>query len=204
MKILTRKATSTYLALSRESFYVGAIPWSFLISRLLFIAKNGMKDDPSVEYARRILHLEELGMNDEWPYGDVEPEADNNHGEGSYILISQQDDEEILTIHFSLNVKGLREWFFRPGDPDYFPSIPHGHWNNKDFPKLDAYLGWVYDCFGAQIRRESRSSIITLWNDRKFRIEAAKAVGYYLQTYPTYSGWRVANPLILPKRQSRL
>lgn len=174
-----------------------------MIARLAFIAQNGIKGDPAVEYARRILLLEEAELNNEWAYGDVGPAEDHDPSKGPYIVIPHLDEEEDFVLHFSLNVPGLSNWYFRPGDPDYFPSIPHGHWNDLEFPKLDAYLGWVYDHFGKQIKRESRKNIVTLWNDEGFRLAAAKAVNHYLQTYPKYSGWRVANPLVLPKKRKR-
>jgi hypothetical protein len=95
---------------------------------------------------------------------------------------------------------GLTQWVFHQSDPDYFPSVPHGHYQGKKQPKLDAYLGWIYDG-SRQTGREPRAKIIALWNDQKFRDFARTAINFYIASFPSYRGWRVPDPRVLPRRR---
>jgi len=64
---------------------------------------------------------------------------------------------------FFSGVRGLKEWVFHQYDPDFHPSVPHGHFQRRNQPKLDPYLGWVYRG-SKQIDRKPRQAIIDLWN----------------------------------------
>lgn len=97
-------------------------------------------------------------------------------------------------------VNGFSAWHFNQYDPDFFPSVPHGHWKEKEARKLDVYLGWVYE--GAeQVSREKRRLIVDLWNNEEFRRFAETAIDYYLDHHPSYKGWRVSNPRKLPVKR---
>jgi hypothetical protein len=88
---------------------------------------------------------------------------------------------------------------FHRYDDDFFPSVPHGH--RKDARrKLDAYLGWVYSG-SAQQSREPRWKIVALWNEAAFRDLARASIHYFVERHPAYVGWRVRNPLRLPRRR---
>jgi hypothetical protein len=103
-----------------------------------------------------------------------------------------------------------RTWDFHKGDADPYPSIPHGHAvvgnRAEEHPKLDAYLGHVYDGSGRIVTRESRTAIIALWNDEKFRTFAFAALVHALDEDPTLSGALrrnrgIKDPLALPRRR---
>jgi hypothetical protein len=94
---------------------------------------------------------------------------------------------------------GLSQWTFYQADPDFFPSIPHGHLLSEKRKKLDAYLGWIYRD-GKPFGREPRWKTIALWNDEGFRLFASMAIGYYRHQFPGHH-WRVPDPGRLPRRR---
>jgi hypothetical protein len=119
----------------------------------------------------------------------------------SKIVVSHRraQFEPPLIAFIPANRTGLHQWYFRQADPDFFPSIPHGHRRNQVKVKLDAYRGWIYN-EDRQIGREPRWNIIALWNDKRFRSFASIAIHYYLATYPGFL-WRVSHPLKLPRQR---
>lgn len=128
---------------------------------------------------------------------DIEGEKFEVLGTGK--IFGHLEEEKI--IHFYPIGTGADMWEFHPFDNDFFPSIPHGHLNGSPFPKLDPYLGFVYDSHHKQVDCIKRKTIITLWNNDDFREFARKAISYYLNEHKHYKGWRVQNPLKLPRRR---
>jgi hypothetical protein len=50
----------------------------------------------------------------------------------------------IMTLNYILRQKvSFRISFFLKEIQTFFPSIPHRHRDNKNYPKLDAYIGWI-------------------------------------------------------------
>ena len=198
MNYLSHDAAKIYFDASEAAFRLGAISHEQLLHRLAALAILCRPDEPVSQMAGRRLRESPAAIVDDWlevrdspeptPSGDAPPAPQTRH-----------NDDPIL--HFIPGPgTGLSVWVFHPYDPDYFPSIPHGHFNGQPQPKLDAYLGWVYQS-ARQIRREPRASIVALWNDAAFRAVAAAAINYYLTSHPQYSGWRVRNPRRLPRRR---
>jgi hypothetical protein len=113
---------------------------------------------------------------------------------------SGAEDDQIDRFLSETGILGS-PWRFHQSDDDFFPSIPHGHLKTADHIKLDAYLGYTYDTKKNNVRlaRETKTFIATLWNNEKFRVFALRAIDYYLDRFPGYLGWRVANPRRLPK-----
>ncbi len=196
MTVLTKAAARAYLRCTTIAFRSGYIPWIAFQERLKFLAISCSSDDSSSQYARRILEPEQQEIDDEW-FGD---EGENVESENSSGVIGSTEVDEDFLIYLVVRNLGLSQWHFHQADPDFFPSIPHGHEKGASQPKLDAYLGWVYRNT-SQIRRESRKTIIRLWNDDGFRNFARVAINFYLSTHPHYNGWRVLNPRILPKKR---
>lgn len=97
------------------------------------------------------------------------------------------------------NIKGMSRWHFRKTDPDHFPSVPHGHEDNMDWPVCDPYTGRVYDGEREELqdRRLSRKTRIALWKDAKFRAFALTAIMYHENAFP-YRPIRVRRPHRLP------
>ena len=97
--------------------------------------------------------------------------------------------------------RGLPEWEFHKGDPDPLPSVPHGHYKGKALPKLDPYLGWVCGAQRKQLDRLPKEQTRALWNDAQYRDFASAALTHFIRENPRWSGWRVGNPLRLPRRR---
>lgn len=91
------------------------------------------------------------------------------------------------------------EWIFYKGDPDPYPSVPHGHGTLDERRKLDAYLGYIY-IGGIVDGRLTKTETINLWNDDKFRRFAQDALEHFLAQNPKHS-FRVRNPRKLPRKR---
>lgn len=207
MKYLTRDAARIYLEISQTCFMAGFISWSQLMQRLVALKALCSPTNPSGSFADRMLRLEEWESTEEWDYEGESPSntrLPNDHRSGQFesILdyIPDEDDNEAFLYFFAGTNTGLSNWEFHQYDDDFFPSIPHGHWLGKKQPKLDPYEGWVYQG-SKQVRREPRKNVIALWNDRQFRTFAKMAIQYYLAAHSHYKGWRVTDPLRLPRRR---
>jgi|GEM_PF-2702651 len=206
MTYLTRYASRAFLSTSKMAHLMGLISWSQLMDRLVALRDMCGPDDPSGRFAERMLRLEEWASESKWPY---EGDSPSNVSQGptgassfgnSLDYPQGEDDEGAYLCFFPATRTGLSAWKFHQYDADFFPSVPHGHWNGQNQPKLDPYQGWVYHG-SEQKRREPKKNIIALWNDREFRKFAEIALDYYLTCYPNYSGWRVSNPRRLPRRR---
>ena len=110
-----------------------------------------------------------------------------------------RSDDDLPPVEFLV---GGRKWVFTLGDPDPFPSIPHGHVTRKTnpWPKLDPFRG---RCFLGpdqedRGRRLSKDELRKLWNDGAFRDEALKQVDWWLENRPRWL-WRVRDPRRLPR-----
>lgn len=202
MNYLDREASVLYFKLSQIYFHGERLSWDHYKDRMLALKNMCESTDPIYERANRILLVEEWSDEDFWP-----PENDDHDCTSS---VSTTDEpaykvdiqpgisrDEKGDIHFLSKRKGLNDWVFHQYDVDFHPSIPHGHYKGKNQPKLDSYLGWVYQG-SKQIRRLSRDLIIDLWNDDEFRMFARVAIEWYMDEFPAYN-WRVEYPLMLPK-----
>lgn len=172
------------------------------------VALRGMcsPSNPSGIAAGRILQVEEWEAQDDWEYESESPSSscrgkDRPSSFDSTPDYSPDEDEDgAFPSFFAATHTGLSNWEFHQYDDDFFPSVPHGHWNGKHQPKLDPYQGWVY-MGSKQQRREPKKNIIYLWNDRQYREFARAAIDYYLTHHRNYDGWRVVNPMRLPRRR---
>lgn len=83
-----------------------------------------------------------------------------------------------------------RTWVFTIGDPDHYPSVPHGHLNNQNqkWPKLNPYSGRAFGKTQSEntTLRLSREEMRSLWNDEKFKQHALKQIAWYNRTYPRH------------------
>ena len=109
-------------------------------------------------------------------------------------------------LHFITDQVGVlrHKWEFRKGDPDFFPSVPHGHLNTRPLVKLDAYRGYTYDKAQAYkpLARENRDFIVGLWRDKKFQVFAYEALTHFATHNPAFDWWgqrRIRDPFRLPK-----
>ena len=198
MDYLEREASKLYFDLAKFSFHQEYISWTQYLDRLLALKSMCTDNDPIKERAKRTLLAEEWDYKLEWNE-ELETEkkiVQENTGEAIKEGLSQDKNGY---LQFLSRKKGLTDWEFHQYDVDWFPSIPHGHFNRKKQPKLDCYLGWVYQG-SKQTNRLSRKLIITLWNDNDFRVFAARSIHWYILEYPIHN-WRVTNPYRLPRRR---
>ncbi len=154
-------------------------------------------------------------------FGDVNLSETSYNVEGntnlSDIELSDEDNSENENpessnplLHFTTSQAGAiskLKWKFTIGDPDYFPSIPHGHATKNKKVKLDSYLGYFYNVSvpntkANSIGRESRQYIIDLWNNDNFRTFAVNHIDWYLMNFSHYN-WRVPKSRIkiIPRKR---
>ena len=198
MNYLSDEAAATYFEISRRSHVLQILSWDQLFARLIALTLMCRPTDLTLKHVQVLIQLEPDAPREDWP--DVGQDGAAAKGSTNDEQSFQEGDDDVILHFIPGGNTGLSDWAFHPLDVDFFPSVPHGHFENKPNPKLDAYLGWVYQG-SRQIRREPRAHIVALWNDNKFRAMASTAIKFYLTTFPGYSGWRVANPRILPRRR---
>ena len=205
---IVQAAAEDLLAAIRDSYFGGLCSWSETASRLAALsALSGPGQESQV--AHRVLAIGGFPLDVHWR--DEAPYIQGNERNGDYeglpetlVIISHpsgrgEDGPPILQL-IPAHSTGLSGWHFHQFDPDFYPSIPHGHWKGRKQPKLDPYTGWIYE--GSDQRsREKRERIVALWNDLKFRHFARSAIDYYLGAFPSYRGWRVKDPRRLPRRR---
>lgn len=201
MKYLSAKAARLYLEISKWSFFLEQIGWTQLVDRLEALSVLCSPSDPARLHAERVLRLsgvEQLSDNN-WSLGNEE-EAHSDLPREPTFFESDNPDEEFPYLYLIVGSHtGLANWKFHLYDPDWFPSVPHGHEKNGGLLKLDPYLGWVYRR-SAQIHREDRWKIIALWNDDKFRKAALRSINYYIEYHPDFR-WRILDPRKLPRKR---
>ncbi|WP_408891526.1 hypothetical protein ACJ2CR_18885 [Myxococcus faecalis] len=117
---------------------------------------------------------------------------------------AQQSDEN---PPLQLIPHGLRErWCFTKNDADSYPSVPHGHLNDKNnsWPKLNPYSGRAFAAKDSEDTkyRLQRWEMIRLWNSREFRRHALETIVWYQETYPYYE-FPVPTPRRLPRWRRR-
>lgn len=186
-------AASDYLRLTLLSFDLGIIGRTHFEARLNLLRTVASSQFGAVQYATDLVG-ESAGEVEFPQFGDGER---GNSSSGPIVTSGPHFDATNNSIAFKITGGTLNNWEFHQADDDFFPSIPHGHEHGRKQPKLDVYLGWVYNK-DDKVRRIDRASIVMLWNDRGFRDFARIAINYYLDRYPAYSGWAVSDPRILP------
>lgn len=198
---LTTAGAQLYLTTSQVALVCGVLSWDEYLLRLRFVRDCAEPGTLEARSANDILRQREFEGEDEWPAGEPEQPPPDERPSESQVSISNGHapfDPPILAFIPAAST-GLHQWQFHQSDPDFFPSIPHGHWRSDHRRKLHAYRGWIYQ-EDKQLGRELRWKIIALWNDDKFRSFAFAAIQYYLVTFPRFE-WPVLHPLRLPRRR---
>lgn len=200
---LKQEAFIDYNELTQLSFNLGYITIFELIKRYkmaitLIDKENPLRDIIIRELEFLGVHLETLDKELEWDNSD-QSDCSSFEQEG----IEKTGLEQKSSDRFDL-IRASRKntWNFRPGDPDFFPSIPHGH-NYKNINlKLDPYRGEVFDVVNdKQLKSEDRKFIIELWNDDDFRDIARRAIDHYATNVNPMFVWRVQNFKRLPRKR---
>ena len=204
MQYLEREASELYLAITKYHFHIGMVSWSHFLDRLAALKAMCEETDPVYKFARRTLAVEEWETNIDWNSDTIEVFEGSTEDRKRDQFPKEKNRKKGIArnnkdIHFISNLKGLKDWVFHQYDVDFHPSIPHGHYLGKHQPKLDAYLGWIYNG-SKQTNRLARNLIIDLWNDKKFRFFSERAIRWYQTEFPQYN-WRVNEPLRLPRQR---
>lgn len=182
--------------------FLGLIGHDTFLARMYVLREMCRTGDLHWKYADRILRIEQWGEERRWDATPIHDEEIYSHDkdltEGRILWSDHdRDDEPIILEFIPAHATGLGAWEFHKGDADPFPSIPHAHHCSNDKRKLDAFLGFIY-LRNAPDGRVSRESIVMLWNDKKFRLFAKEAIGYFFQPNPHWR-WRVPFPFRLPR-----
>jgi hypothetical protein len=196
MTRLTAEGASAYIDTSLWAHDAGMLSIGPLRLRMRFVQQHGEPNTVTHRLANDIAGEE--APEEAWPDEPKEAEREMGRPEGITIVDSGNEEDPLLLRLIPAGATGMSMWYFNQYDPDFFPSIPHGH-HTTAHPeeKLDAYLGYVYRG-STQIRREPRMHIVALWNDAKFRKFSRTAIHWYAATYPNYR-WRVQQWWTLPR-----
>lgn len=202
MIYLEKESSDLYFELSRLYFHAEKLSWTHYLDRMIALKSMCEPDDPIYKRANRILLAEEWNNEEHWcdesgEHGDSSSSRDDVGAKDEFQPGLSKDRKGYFK--FLSRKKGLSDWVFHQYDADFHPSIPHGHFKGKKQPKLDSYLGWIYQG-SKQIKRLSRDLIIELWNDDEFRFFAHTAIEWYMGEFPSYN-WRVSDPLMMPRRR---
>ena len=199
MEYLEKEASLLFYEITRFSFHIGEISWTHYLDRMQALKDMTETGDPIGNHAKRILLAEEWNTETGWTYESTEEENSAGNRWNNGEIKSGISEDKNNYFQFLSQKKGLTDWLFHQYDKDFHPSIPHGHFQGQKKPKLDAYLGWIYDG-SIQIERLPRKMIIDLWNDEAFRVFAHISIKWYRNEFRSFT-WRVQYPLRLPKRR---
>ena len=197
MEFLTTDAASAYMACCRHSLMLGVVGPHTFYSRMAALHKMCDETNPLRALADALLKSVEWNELPKWSDPPSEKQA-IRASESEVTWDTEADEPSILRLVPGFHT-GLQSWEFRKGDPDPYPSVPHGHFISNNKKKLDAYLGTIF-LMGVASGRESRASIIALWNDQSFRAFAAEAIRHFAAGHPNWN-WRVPDPYRLPGRR---
>lgn len=200
---LTEAAAQELRDLLRWSLWSEVIGPEVFLARIAALRDMCSPDSGVGRYCRTLLGAEEwLDDSPEWGEDD-DPQSRaplSAHEEDGPSVVWDGDDEDALIVQFIPAAStGLQDWYFRKGDPDPFPSVPHGHGRRDSHRKLDPYQGYITRK-GNQLGRVPRRNTVLLWNDAQFRQFAWEAIKHFVSTNPRWN-WGSRNPLRLPIRQ---
>jgi hypothetical protein len=188
-----------------------ACPYGWVSSAVtLFLGRlsslRAMSDphSPQWQHSTLLLRVEDWGEEDDWGDDKEQPAGGDERrptdGNRSQVVWGEDGYGGPIIIQFIPAVStGLSDWQFRKGDPDPFPSVPHGHRIADIRRKLDPYRGFTY-LKGWQDGRVSRASTIALWNDTAFRQFAHEAIYHFVAQHPHWN-WMGRDPFKLPRRR---
>ncbi|MCZ8036256.1 MAG: hypothetical protein O9288_16025 [Novosphingobium sp.] len=202
MVYLKRSAAADYLNLTRAALWLEQISPHQFLCRLVCLKSMSKPGSPEHSHVATILRAEGWIDDDDWPDQQHTTHRSDNDGSpaGNWVEDFSQRDvspEDPIYIHFVAAVAGSR-WRFIVGDPDPWPSVPHGHGWDDDRWKIDPYRG---DTFfqGKPKDRVSRSELVAFWNNDRFRDYARGEIEHWEQSHRGWS-WRVTNFRRLPRR----
>ena len=205
MVALTDEAADDLRELIRLSLQLGLIGPEGYYTRLAALLAMCRPESAAAQFASAVLRSEEWPCDEEdWPgarrdsnFDEVRTQDDD---EARIVWGSRIEEDDLIIVQLTPAASsGLSNWYFRIGDPDPIPAVPHGHDRQNKRLKLDPYQGFKYSQ-GRQVGREPGAKIVALWNDDPFRAFALNAIQYFVGKNPWFN-WKGRNPLVLPKRR---
>lgn len=200
MIIINKKGASAFYWSSHISYIYGLIDDNVIRERMIWL-QNMMATDG--DNLNQIFYISPENLPDE---DRLEPEQikevqqyeqrmtdDRRHG---CFPTKRKDSPWLYFLARGL----LKNWYFHKYDHDPNPSVPHGHYMKRTYPKLDPYTGWKYTAHDRRGNRVSKNATAELWNDPKFCKFASESICWYMSEFPNHN-WRVENPLRLPGRR---
>ncbi|WP_041852928.1 hypothetical protein [Vibrio antiquarius] len=133
------------------------------------------------EYAERLETIDWLTSTEDSTEAEMR-QLEEVNGLTSQTSTSQNDVRDE-----SLSLLALKKWMFTIGDADCFPSVPHGHLNNKNGKtKLNPYTGYIINKDKKEIDRLTKAEMYVLWSDPKFRNHCREQINWYTGFAPEY------------------
>lgn len=206
--MITETGFYAYLYLSSVAYEQGFLPWRSFQQRMEFLFDLTKDKRLRTHLATSFEYLMEQSVEaseseGEEASGKIQPVHGGSILEGLNAKNQLEKNDHNVSTYLTTTggVLGYK-WEFRKGDPDFWPSVPHGHLNSKDKIKLDAYLGFTYDVSNndKRLKRETKVFICDLWNQERFRKFAIETIDHFISGHP-YFHWRVPHPRVLPKRK---
>lgn len=176
----------TFVALTEISYHFGLIGVDEFTERMEILRwlmdESGEIPDPRLVDEESV----EEDLKHEYPKSVDKSDSENDNDGIMYFIPS------VLS----------KTWVFTKSDPDSYPSVPHGHLENKNrsWPKLNPYTGRAFAAKHRESRklRLGKDEMKALWRDDKFRDFSRSAVMWYMEEFPFYA-FPVRNPLRFPK-----
>src|SRR5713101_7750392 len=128
MTRLTADAARAYIEISLTAFEEGLLPLSLLEARMRFVQQHS---DPASQEYRTAAELAGDAPEEDWPDEPRKPQRGGSvesDDHGGLAIVESGNEFELPMLRFiAPGTTGLSMWYFNQYDPDYFPSIPHGH-----------------------------------------------------------------------------
>lgn len=193
----------TYLLLTERSLDLGHIGLGEYLHRIACLRELLDPSNPVAQFltAPPPSEFEQLAG---WPEGEVaRPPAESKGGEPTSGEQGSESPQPPWLLFITTAGCLGDVWTFKAGDPDFFPSVPHGHLRSKYHVKLDSYRGFTWDTKnGTNLCRESKAFIGALWSDPKFRVMAVSAVQHFCWMNPRFNWFSqrgILNPMRFPR-----
>lgn len=161
---------NTLITLAKLSFHLGLIgldEYQERIAVALWVTDKTSAADPRYDHNETAEEFER----------DIES---NSNG----VNVLKPTEDEWLEFVFE------GKWYFTKSDPDCYPAVPHGHYQNKNskWPKLNPYTGRAFNSKHQEEKSKSLSKkqILKIWSDKKFISFCREFIVWYIEFSPNY------------------
>lgn len=121
---------------------------------------------------------------------EIDPEKERKSDPSVLVEESKLNNVSDKNENNTLAFVALNTWYFTGSDPDSYPSVPHGHFQNANntWPKLNPYTGRVFSRKNTEdnSQRLNKKNMQTLWGDVAFRNFCRSHIMWYMQAHKHY------------------